>query len=135
MKRPIKFRAWHKEEKIMCDILIINIEEGAYLLGVKRGEDNYYGGFFIPAPENGRFCTWDEIELIQFTGLTDKNGVEIYDGDVISVDWNDERCPIHNFIVKWNESYCLFDFEGGCPLMDKYNFEVIGNIHKNPELT
>ena len=126
-----KFKAWHKAEKVMCDVSTINFDSGAFLVGVKKGEDEIGDKYFVPAPTDGRFCEFEEFELLQYTGLKDKNGKEIYEGDVvidheISPSLENTRI-IHNLIM---DCYYL------CAWMDDdiNPFEIIGNIHSNPEL-
>ncbi len=92
---------------------------------------------------NGKHCIYDDViyyeflpETIgQYTGLTDKNGTKIFEGDVIV--YNDDV----RYGVFWSESEHAFYIEGiGYTDLDRlgnlYGFlcEVIGNIHDNPEL-
>lgn len=95
-----------------------------------------YPDLFLAWSEgNGEY---EEITAIpetigQYTGLTDKNGTKIFEGDIL-------HAALGNFVVRWSESICSFvagEKERMRPCMNSGTMkccEVIGNIFDNPEL-
>lgn len=118
MNREIKFRAWNEEEKkIMNPIDLSQAREHFDWLGIK------------------------DMPLMQYTGLKDKNGVEIYEGDITNF-----GVVGYYTDLNWDGGGSLhpgFFFDGGEMNYNDgfYNFtgtdeciEIIGNIYENPEL-
>lgn len=125
MSREIEFRAWHKKYKYMARVADINFNKERINLN---------------AADIG---SYKDIELMQYTGLKDKNGVKIFEGDIIKgtkrsgakyweinfigvVKFTNENKK-SKFNIYVNE-YREFDFSA-C-----FGLEVIGNIYENPEL-
>ncbi len=148
MKREVKFKAWHKTEKLMCDVDTLT-NEGAFLIGVKPGEDEIIQELrmVIPAPLNGRFCENDEFELLEFTGLKDKNGKDIFEGDILKLQYPfrigagvgcGEGFDYREITVSVSFDGGCFWFTGkgftDCNWRFYDNYEIIGNIFENPEL-
>lgn len=123
--REIKFRAWHKEKKE-----IVNVEEIDFMNKVINYIENDY--------ENNRQeiigAYFEDIELMQYTGLKDKNNKEIYEGDIVI---------LHNgkYKVIFNTEEARFvlrddEFEMNIPFTNNNNkrMEIIGNIYESLEL-
>lgn len=119
MPREIKFRAWLKDEKRMITkISSIKLDINCI----------YYDNNQLSSYER---ATFNDIELMQYTGLKDKNGVEIYEGDVVLAG--------SYYEIIWSESTCSFkmcnlDDEIELTRIDSNYIKVIGNIYENPEL-
>ena len=125
--RPIKFRAWDKTNKKW--LLGYDYENlgGFSLTGecVILGE---FASLFRP------LSRLNEIEIMQFTGLEDKNGKEIYEGDIVRNELFTEKQDDIIGEIKWVG--CGFWFVDSN--MNLFNIpsdiEIIGNIYENPEL-
>lgn len=109
--REIKFRAFYKPVKKMCEVVDNDLSR----------------------------VTAEGYVIMQFTGLHDKNGKEIYDGDIVRL--NNATIAIVEYWVnggQWVIHTPDFDMEGGQGLyqahINQMEHKVIGNIYDNPEL-
>jgi hypothetical protein len=122
-KMEIKFRAWDKKGRWdgMANVIFIDFNDKYVAVEQGWNED----------PETGETdccADFDEIELMQFTGLQDKDGVDIYDGDIVE----DEDGNKH--IVRYNIKNACFEPFGN----DRYAniprlTKVVGSIHDDSE--
>lgn len=120
--REIKFRAWNKNLKKMYKIGQITLEKGTWNY---EPDNREYIGMSIPYQPS--------FVLMQYTGLKDKNGREIYEGDIVTcgdknikylIEWQDTGLKGR----QWNNSSYI-----GLKYWQK-DLEVIGNEFDNPEL-
>lgn len=128
--RPIKFRAWDKDKKQMLIVDDLDgLRTGNPIVCVSSNMDGT-----LPLESLGR------IPIMQFTGLLDKNGKEVYEGDIV-------ECQIRNRMthkgeVLWDQGSAMFRIqfinENGGISWSAYRSDlkckVIGNIYENPEL-
>lgn len=121
-----KFRAWLKEEKRMTDVREMTFIDGeVYLISDVTG-----------------FYAYEEFKLMQSTGVEDKNGKEIFEGDIVKYKggWNtftEEVAYDKNFGgfgVMDADADIIFTFGELFADIDLSSLEVIGNIYENPEL-
>ena len=114
-----KFRAWSKTEKIMSDVKKIDFNNGE--VDARCFEETEI----------------EEVILMQSTGLKDKNGKEIFEGDI--VDYKGRKA-----IIKWHGSYASFIYRFVDEMQERvsewdplflayYHFEIIGNVYENKE--
>lgn len=121
--RTIKFRAWDTERKDIFDVVAINYKK-------KR----VYSSWNEPNGSN-LYAEFDRVVLMQYTGLKDKNGKEIYEGDIV-------LCKIHDKeymgLVEYTNTYGFYYLSGmgrsDTELWGCNEKKVIGNIYENPEL-
>lgn len=124
MSRQIKFRAWNRlTEQMVTDQPVMIDTDGSIEVG----------GYSTIDDEGG------SIVVMQYTGLTDKNGVEIYEDDILQDTHNDPYGGAHVMLdaVIFNSDPAGFTFgDRWSPLntVDLKRMEVIGNIYENPEL-
>lgn len=130
MNREIKFRVWHKEQGKMYSPTELG-EDQLTLMPDGRGFANISGD----KPSLSRIDNGNKMIPLQYTGLKDKNGKEIYEGDLlIHTSRNGQRPhPVifHLPLAAWCGVYNL-----KYPLQDSElcEVEVVGNIYENPEL-
>ncbi|WP_368395614.1 YopX family protein [Streptococcus gallolyticus] len=124
-----KFRAWDKHIGKMFSVGII---------------DYTIHSVYVKQP-NGLYTEsdFDEVELMQFTGLKDKNGKEVFEGDIIrffDCDGDEYTVP-----VVWDNDYACFSVDWGSNMLTSFDYleefytdlkdiEAIGNIYENLSL-
>ena len=119
-----KFRAWDKETKTMLDVSLIDFKKSVLV-----GEHWEFG--------ETNFINFDDVNLMQSTGLHDKNDKEVFVGDIIKCT---RGCPHEVYLEKeYGGTYV-----GGMPaiylkgIREGYAWtgaeEILGNIYENPEL-
>jgi len=123
--RKIVFRAWYKDEMYEA--------EDVWNFGV----DNEFGYQFGDAEEFG--VNKDEVVLMQYTGLDDKNGVPIYEGDVILAPQENVDPDYKVTVVEFDDGAYVLNHKNSNVILQRWllshmEMEVIGNIHQNPEL-
>ena len=154
--REIKFRAWDKEQNQMVSVSDVNLTPYCLMLSL---EGNLFDEAYDREDDG---IVNDKFILMQFTGLHDKNGTPIYEGDIII--WGDKGARekgtalhvtvefksgcfgifdgkrFHEFYHycadKWDDSEITYDMWGELPIEKYFRacFEVIGNIYENKEL-
>ena len=134
MNREIKFRGWDSvhnrmiysdkhlgfrpfEDNNSFDNYDFNIsKKGVYCLAYDEYDDDFGGGV----------CNETDLPIMEYVGLKDKNGVEIYEGDLILI--GEKRRKVEVIFKDGSFGYL---YNGVCIPFQNQNPEVIGNIYKN----
>lgn len=121
--RETKFRAWFKEEKKMYGVSEIHFSSEGIKYIVCCDLETYDRPYF--------YVDLKDIELIEHTGLKDKNGVEIYEGDIVKSIYGE----IYDVFFA-SGGYMLSNFENEFNLTDSHTdkLEVIGNVWEHKEV-
>jgi len=127
MEREFKFKLWHKESKKWIRDFFLWSD----------GDSSGKNGIFLPGMGTGDIhqAKQEEYIICQYTGLKDKKGKEIFEGDILLVKFNPEQ--ILNREVIFRNSWLVkgilgeFDFNLSEVLHES---ELVGNIFENPEL-
>ena len=122
--REIKFRAWVKEKKAIFEVILIDYVSKKVTYLLER----------VWHLLNIRHDKFNDVELMQYTGLKDKNNKEIYEGDIIFL-----RGSKYKVIFKTEGARFVLrndEFELEITFINNNNerMEIIGNIYENPEL-
>lgn len=124
--REIKFRAYEKAYNVIREVVSIKFADKTVVL-----KDDFF--------DDVRLLNFDGVNLMQYAGEKDKNGVEIYEGDVVSFksahsDYNYKTIGE----VVWYRGEAAFLVECDGEIFKHFDeireIEVLGNVYENPEL-
>ena len=142
--REIKFRAWFEDEMIFSDCPTGEFEfvfddSGSMEFNAWNDEKHK-----LTPDGDVTYAGWDTYttDIMQYTGMKDKNGKEIYEGDIIRKEMCAPDDMAYGFygdigIIEYHKNamrYIIHREDNTCVFWDLSSCEIIGNIHENPEL-
>lgn len=135
-----KFRAWHINKQIMCEVIRIDFEQEIVTLDLETDDDEY---FWIETD-----WSFSDVKIMQSTGLKDADGSEIFEGDIVKRMYlfNGSFGETHTGEIVYDKEYARYIISKpqtyterktedlGNILSDRSVYRVVGNIWENPEL-
>jgi len=142
--REHKYQAWHKVEQKMYEVSVIHF-------GVQYGiSPSDSANLVLLCDKSQYYREGQEVDLIEYTGLKDKTGKDIYEGDIVLhhahnlkciVKWCDGKKELLGSQVGWmyDNGYYIIEFEATTkypsePKEDYADVTVLGNIYEHPDL-
>ena len=135
-----KYRAWHISKQIMCEVIRIDFEQEIVTLDLETDDDEY---FWVETD-----WSFSDVEIMQSTGVKDADGVEIYEGDIVTRTYlfNGGLGETHTGEIVYDKEYARYVISKpkeyiepetedlGNILSNKSTYRVIGNCYENLEL-
>jgi len=124
-----KFRAWDKRKQLMREVAVLHFNKNGNVSGIE----------YWKTPYDLQSIHANYINVMQSTGMEDKNGVEIYEGDIVLFTIEDGFDYVYgkpgriNLSLQWGAGVRAIS-SGNYPLRKCREVRIIGNIYENPEL-
>lgn len=129
----IKFRAWDIRKNVMREVVVLHFNEASNISGA-----SYWSEDMELKSLHGKY-----IKLMQYTGLKDSNGTEIYEGDLLSIQivrdakktvtivFEDGAFGVKDELFGWGYGKGFYPLK---TIINNHKVEIIGNIYQNKEL-